>query len=749
MAATATRSAARRPIALPQRPVTARRRAAIGALLVAALLSTVVLVAGASLLAYHGTHSSEVFAGTSAAGIELGGKTKPEAQALLDAKFNAYLQSPIELSANGTTIHATPAELGVRFDSAAMVDHAYAFGRGSTLWRDTRDWLDALAGGHDVATVVTVDRATFSAFLDQQLGGVLTPPTDASFVRGNDGHTILNPGTPGLGVDLEATYQAFEREVPELSTAPVQIATVQVQPSVGASDLQPAVQQADMLTGAPLDLTLDGTTWEISANDLMAMMQVQRSSDGPSVSLDRDLVRRYIASLEQQAYTSGTNATIVNDNGTFKTTPAQFGHKLDIEASTDAALAALQQGQREITLVTKPVLPQINDDAVQAALAEAQRVSASAITITWDGGSATLNNTKIAQAVTFDTDASRNPAIAVKLDEASLKASTEQMLAPVAKQVHVDAVDAHLRWYNGQVQVQTPEQLGRDLDVDATVMQVIQAAKTGTKEVGVLVKDVKPQVTADMAGSIQIQGKFGDAWTPYGDSSANRFHNVELAASRVNGELIPPGGTFSFNRAVGPVNFDSGYKTGFGIIATNGDITTIPSVGGGICQVATTVFQAAFRAGMPIVERNWHLYWIERYGSSPSGAQGLDATVDPDYDLDFSFKNATNNWLAVVFWYDGSNVHAELWGSNPGWQVQVDPPVITNVVPTTQEMHYETSDEIPAGTTILVEHAQDGFDAAIHRVVRDASGNVIDEVTLNSTYAPAYNTTLNGTGSGQ
>jgi vancomycin resistance protein YoaR len=326
-----------------------------------------------------------------------------------------------------------------------------------------------------------------------------------------------------------------------------------------------------------------------------------------------------------------------------------------------------------------------------------------------------------------------------------LKATADKVLKPVAAQVKVPAVDAHLRWYNGQVQVQTAEQLGRELDLDATVTQVIQAIREGKSEVAILTKDVKPQVTGDMAGSIQVREKISEAYTSYGTSAPNRWHNVETAANRVNGELVPPGGTFSFNHAVGPVTFDSGYRTGYGIIATNGSISTVPSVGGGICQVATTVFQAAFWAGMPIIDRSWHLYWIPRYGQPPSGMQGLDATVDPDYGLDFTFKNATNDWIAIVSRVGGGDLTFEIWGTNPGWEIIVDQPVITNYKPASQEMVYEYSDELPAGQSVFVEHAEAGFDAAIHRVVKK-DGQVIDEKTFISTYEPARNVTLVGTG---
>ncbi len=249
-----------------------------------------------------------------------------------------------------------------------------------------------------------------------------------------------------------------------------------------------------------------------------------------------------------------------------------------------------------------------------------------------------------------------------------------------------------------------------------------------------------------MASTIDIKEMLSSGQTYYGGSVANRAFNVELAIDRVNGALIPPGGTFSFDGTVGAVDLAHGYKVGYGIVGTtDGSVSTVPSVGGGICQVATTLFHAAFWAGMPIVQRSWHLYWIPLYGQAPSGITGLDATVDTDVGLDLKFKNPTDHWLAVKASANGTLVRFELWGTNPGWTINVDDPVVTNVVKADTAMQYEQSDQLAAGTTVLVEHAEDGFDVSIHRqVLKD--GKVIDDLVLNSHYRPSANVTLQGTG---
>ena len=130
----------------------------------------------------------------------------------------------------------------------------------------------------------------------------------------------------------------------------------------------------------------------------------------------------------------------------------------------------------------------------------------------------------------------------------------------------------------------------------------------------------------------------------------------------------------------------------------------------------------------------------------PAGLRGLDATIAPPYK-DFRFKNNTGNWILIKGMWGKPNIRFEIWGTNPGWNVQIGQPVITNIVKTSQAEVVEYSAELPASSgKVRVEYAQDGFTSSIHRVVRDSSGNVVDDWYANSRYQPARNRFLIGTG---
>jgi vancomycin resistance protein YoaR len=213
---------------------------------------------------------------------------------------------------------------------------------------------------------------------------------------------------------------------------------------------------------------------------------------------------------------------------------------------------------------------------------------------------------------------------------------------------------------------------------------------------------------------------------------------------------VPPDGIFSYADSVGLITEERGFMTGLGIIDNgNGGFTTAPVVGGGICQVSTTLFQAAFWAGLPFEERHQHPYYLSTYGEAVTGLPGLDAMVniEPDWTIDLKFRNTTDHWIAVVLVPDGAMVYARIVGTDPGWEVVVPAPTIENEVQAPTETLYTESPELPLGQERVVEVAQGGFDVRIDRTVRDG-GEVILQDAIFSSFNPSRNTIMRGTGTG-
>ena len=243
---------------------------------------------------------------------------------------------------------------------------------------------------------------------------------------------------------------------------------------------------------------------------------------------------------------------------------------------------------------------------------------------------------------------------------------------------------------------------------------------------------------------LELKDVLGSATTSYAGSVPPRAHNVRLGTSRLNGAMVAPGEVFSFNEFVGPTTLDAGFQKGFGIIVSGGQAETVESVAGGICQVSTTLFQAVYWAGLEVVERWHHSYWIERYGQPPSGFTGLDTTVDDPW-VDFKFRNNTGNWIWIESTYDDETITFTIYGINPGWKVVSTEPQITEVIKSSPVEVIREDPDMLVGETMLIEHAVDGFAISATRQVFDEDGNVLTTYEFVNRYLPARNVWLVGT----
>jgi vancomycin resistance protein YoaR len=231
------------------------------------------------------------------------------------------------------------------------------------------------------------------------------------------------------------------------------------------------------------------------------------------------------------------------------------------------------------------------------------------------------------------------------------------------------------------------------------------------------------------AADLGITALVSSGTTTFAGSSEERRINIGVAASRFDGLVISPGQEFSFNEYLGDVTQETGFEQA--LIIYNG--RTIEGVGGGVCQVSTTAFQAAFYAGFPIHERWPHGYWVGYYNSGEG--KGMDATVYSPL-VDLRFTNDTPYHLLIETETDlrSLSVTFRFYSTSDGRTVQKDGPYIENVVPHGPPLYEESADLRP-GQIKQVDYAVDGFDATVYRTVyRD--GQLLYQDTFFSQYMP-------------
>jgi vancomycin resistance protein YoaR len=457
---------------------------------------------------------------------------------------------------------------------------------------------------------------------------------------------------------------------------------------------------------------------------------------------DRTALDGSLAGMASQIERAPTDARLtLNKDGTVTLNQAQNGLAVDIGASRDQLTLALNAGAPSVALVTTPIPPSIPDEQLQAARDQLDQLlgpDAPALTVTFGDKSWRLEHGDVVKLVSLSGGTRPGEPATVKIDNAALEAWT----ARLARDIDQSVQDARFAFSGGSLKVLRPSRQGRSLDQRAAVQAVRDALLAGDSSLELPVTVVNPSVSSDDPESLGITELIDRGSTSFAGSVPEKKHNIQLAAQRLTGVVVAPGATFSFNDAVGPTTIDAGFQWGFGITSGNDGPRTVPSVAGGICQVATTLFQPVFWAGYQLEERYWHLYWIPAYTSR--GVVGLDVTVDSDSGLDFKWTNTTSSYVLIQASTDDSNVYFALYGKKPPWKVQVDDAVITNrVSPDTRPLAQEEP-TLPWGRTVLVETARDGFDAEVIRRVIPSDGSKPRELDLKSTYQPARTITLVG-----
>ncbi len=706
---------------------------------------TFALAGGIGLALYASTHAGRIYQGVTIGDLDVGGMTPEAAESALKTRFSAYAQSPITLTANDRTFQLTPADAGATLDSAATVDAALSWGRQGSLWDQSQAIARGLVRGVEIAPVVAMWPSERSGLVALE-PAVIRPPVDASIAYDEAGHPAIVPDEAGIQLNYAATNAELAERISRFSTDPVTLFTEAAPPAVTSATLSPALPSVIAAVDAPLVITGDDSTWHVPAANLQPLLSVDPGTQ--TLSVDERPLRAMVTELAAQIDRDASDAGLtVDDHGKLAVAPSAESATVDIDASTAALATAILTGKDDADLVITHTAPRISDAMAATAVEHGEDLLTPGITLSWNGGKGELDRGDLLAALTIHTRPGEVEPFVFGLDPELVR----EDLGEYAEGFDIVAQDAHWRLTDGTIQLAVPDVTGRGLDLDSGVATVTKAFLSGTPQATLKVETIVPEWTGADGAAITLGNDIlADASTYYGDSSDARRQNVELASGKISGWLIPPGGVFSYADSIGLITENEGFVTGYGIIDDGaGGFTTAPVVGGGICQVSTTLFQAAFWAGLPIVERYQHPYYLRTYGEAPAGLPGLDAMVniEPDWRLDLKFRNSTNHWLAVVMIPDGSDVYARIIGTNPGWRVEVPQPEMENIVHPDDAMRYTESPEFPLGDERLVESARDGFDVRIDRTVYDGD-KVILEDSFSSSFAPSYNTTMRGTGAG-
>lgn len=302
-------------------------------------------------------------------------------------------------------------------------------------------------------------------------------------------------------------------------------------------------------------------------------------------------------------------------------------------------------------------------------------------------------------------------------------------------QINKEPADASFKVENGNTTI-VPHVVGRKIDKTTLTSVAAALEKVENTEKVLPVEFTKPKLTTEDAYAKLFKDELAYMSTHFSTSTVNdknRGDNIRLAVSKINGLILAPGDVFSFNGAVGPRTADGGYLTAHTYTAGK----VVDGIGGGICQVSSTLYNAVLKADLNVVERRNHMFTV---GYVPFGQ---DATVSYG-TTDFKFSNSTKWPIKIVTGVTkNNNVYFSFLGTNeePGKKVIITNQTIKTIPFTTKYIDDPTLIE---GKQTVKQEGKEGFVIDTFKTVK-VDGKVLSQTKLHtSKYQPLVQEVLKG-----
>jgi vancomycin resistance protein YoaR len=407
--------------------------------------------------------------------------------------------------------------------------------------------------------------------------------------------------------------------------------------------------------------------------------------------------------------------------------PGREGTAIDDDVVLDSLRETALAGLPAFEVQVQSVEPPISTEAAERAATTARTMAAAPVRLKLEreGDIGQLGRVQLASLIRFEPQAG---AVNVVLDAAGI----ERKLHPLVKPFTQKPEDATFR-VSGDRAYLIKAKNGTTLDVKGAQGAIYEAGTGAGRRLAVLgLATLAPELTTKDAKALGIREPISTFTTDMGLSSSNRIWNVHLLGNFLDGTIVKAGETFSYNEVVGPRTIERGFREGQMIFGG----VLIPSIGGGVCQTATTIFNAAFEAGLPVSERHNHSWYISHY------PMGRDATVSWG-GPDLVFKNDLKHAILIDVSYTDTTFTINFYGTKQGRKVTSTTASPTNY--TQPKMQYAIDPTAAPGSKMVVAGGGPGFDTNVHRKVFE-HGKLIREDDFFTRYTPENPTTVYGPG---
>ena len=486
---------------------------------------------------------------------------------------------------------------------------------------------------------------------------------------------------------------------------------------------------------AELGMVFDPSASALAAYDfgrkggLFAALSGQISARGlgadvsPVVIFDQRVAYTYLQNIAAQVDQQVVEASLRVEGTNVVSEPGQLGRAINLDATLiylGSQLQSFRDG--EVPLVIQETSPTLLDVSSQAEAA--RRILSQPLTIAvpnyreGDPGPWTFDIPIVANMLAVNIVNNAGVAeMQVGLDPNVLRDSLDDL------KVLVDRNPDNARFVfndeTGQIEPIQASAIGRVMDVEASITAINDALLRGEHTVALSVAEQAPAVVDTATGAeLGVTQLIAEQTTYFYGSSEARIQNIVAAAERYHGLLVAPGETFSMGNELGDVSLENGFAEALIIYGGR----TIKGVGGGVCQVSTTLFRTVFFAGFPVVERYSHAYRVSYYEMDASGSvdpnfAGLDATVYFPL-VDFKFQNDTANWLLMETYVNvgARTITWKIYSTSDGRSITWETTGPANVVPPPAPL-FEENPDFKVNQISQVDYAAQGADVTVSRTV--------------------------------
>ncbi len=468
----------------------------------------------------------------------------------------------------------------------------------------------------------------------------------------------------------------------------------------------------------------------------------------PIVVIDESRLDAKVAELAAEIDQPAMEAAIAYEDNMAQFQPGQPGRLLDrADLRTRLAIPLSEFRNAEVELLVHDIPPTLYNNS--GAAEEIQQILAGPVTFFLSNPLDELDLQPV--ILPQETLASWLRVEVQQADDGTLQHTVivdenavRHWLRPFADQLHREPVNARFYFDDDtrELVLVSPHINGRSLDIEATATQFISEIGSSNRSTPFIMQEIVPAVSsASSAAELGVTELITETTTWFYGSTDARKHNIARAAANFFGIVVAPGEEFSFNKYLGSVSEADGFEEGLIIVGGR----TIKGIGGGVCQVSTTLYQSAFLAGYPITERWEHGYMLGYYndGEGP----GMDATVFSPI-VDMKFINNTPHHILIENYYSQENeaLTFKLYSTSMGREVEKTEPEFSNVRPAPTEDLWEFDPDLPEGTVVQIDSAVEGATVAVGRTVKNADGEVILDETVISNYIPYPNVYSYGPG---